>query len=95
MGVYEDCAIRLSVERSPDGLTMAVEPTIATPLSKTLAQRLQLRPWAPGQFFVSGPDAMLGVREAPLTTRLVRPYAVVEADGAKWLHNGTSAFRRV
>ena len=92
-GTYADCAIRLTVERSGQGMTMSVEPTVSTPLSKTLAQRLHLRPWAPGQFYVSGPDAMLGVRDAPLTTRLVRPYAVIEAEGRKWLHNGTSAFR--
>ena len=95
VGTYEDCAIRVRVERSPHGLTMAVEPIVATPLSKTLTQRIELHPWAPGQFFVSGPDAMLGVPDAPPTTRLVRPYAVFEAEGTRWLHNGTSAFRRI
>lgn len=95
LGSYADCAVRINVERSPDGLTMSVEPTVSTPITKNMAQRLKLHPWAPGQFFVSGPDAMLGVRNVPPSTRLVRPYAIIESEGMKWFHNGTGAFRRV
>lgn len=95
VGTYEDGAVRIRVERSSNGLNMAVEPVVATPLTKTLTQRLTLLPWAPGQFYVSGRDAMVGVVNAPNATRLIRPYAVIEADGTKWFHNGNSAFRRV
>lgn len=95
VGTYEDGAVRVRVERAADGLTMAVEPVVSTPLTKTLTQRLVLHPWAPGQFFVNGRDAMLGVPNAPESTKLVRPYAVIEADGTKWFHNGNSAFRSV
>ena len=59
-----------------------------------MTQRLELHPCGPGQFFVDGADAMLGVPDPPAGTRLARPYVVIEAAGETWLHTGQSALRR-
>lgn len=93
-GTYSDGMMRLTLEPSSDGLRLSISPVASTPLTKSLVQSVELHPWGPGQFFVDGADAMLGVRDAPAATRLVRPYAIVEAAGTQWLHTGQSAFRR-
>ena len=94
-GVYSDGLIRMQVEAGRDSLRVAISPVIATPLTKALGQTIELHPCGPRQFFADGADAMLGVRAAPSTTRLARPYAFIEADGARWLHTGQSALRRI
>jgi len=94
VGSYTDRMLRIDLARAGAGLSMAIAPAMSTPLTKNLVQRLELHPCGPGQFYVDGPDAMLGVPNPPATTRLVRPYAVIEAAGAQWLHSGSAAFRR-
>ena len=94
-GEYCDGLIRMVVEPSADSLRVAISPMISSPLTKSLVQTIELHPCGPGQFFADGADAMLGVRDAPATTRLVRPYAFIEAAGSRWLHTGQSAFRRL
>jgi hypothetical protein len=93
-GTYSDGMMRLVLEPSSDSLRLSISPVTSTPLTRSLVQSVELHPSGPGQFFVDGADAMLGVRDAPATTRLVRPYAIVEAAGTQWLHTGQSAFRR-
>jgi CubicO group peptidase (beta-lactamase class C family) len=93
-GSYTDRVLRIDLEPAGDGLQMSIEPATVTPLTRPLRQCLMLHPCGPGQFYVDGPDVLLGVPDPPLT-RLVRPYAIFEAAGAQWLHQGAAAFKRI
>lgn len=93
-GSYSDGHVRFDLVPSGDGLQMSLQPLTANPLSKSLVQTAELHPRGDGQFFVDGPDALMGI--PPLySTRLVRPFAVFRAAGTQWLHAGTAAYRRL
>src|SRR5262245_797918 len=94
VGSYGDHMLRFEVERLGHGLSLSIKPATPTPLTSNLAQRLELHPCGPAQFFVDGPDALLGLPNPP-PTRLVRPYAFCAAAGTTWLHAGSAAFRRL
>ncbi len=93
-GSYSDGHVRFDLNPAGDGMQMSLQPLSANPLSKTLVQTAELHPRGEGQFFVDGPDAMVGIPD-PQPTRLVRPFAVFEAAGTQWLHAGTAAYRRL
>lgn len=93
-GSYSDGHVRFDLSPSGEGMRMSLQPLSANPLSKSLVQTAELHPCGTGQFFVDGPDALIGVPGAQ-ATRLVRPFAVFEAAGMQWLHAGTAAYRRL